>query len=139
MYQLFIANKNYSSWSLRPWVLMRELGIPFEEQLVPFGTRAFREFSPTSRVPCLLDGDNTIWESIAIVEYLAEKTPRVWPGDPIARAWARSAAAEMHAGFQALRNICTMNCGIRVRIDPWPADVRQDVARIDELWSQGLA
>src|SRR5688572_5808130 len=125
--QLFIANKNYSSWSLRPWVLMRMLEIPFEEQLVPFGTRPFHSFSPTGRVPCLVDGDAVIWDSLAIVEYLAEKNPGVWPTVAQARAWARSAAAEMHSGFQVLRDVCTMSCGIRVRIDSWSPELKRDV------------
>jgi glutathione S-transferase len=118
---------------------MRTLGIPFEEKLVPFGTRSFHSFSPTGRVPCLVDGDAVIWDTLAIVEYLAERTPGVWPGDARARAWARSACAEMHSGFQAMREVCTMNCGIRVRIDPWPEGVRRDIGRIDELWHQGLS
>jgi glutathione S-transferase len=139
MLRLFIANKNYSSWSLRPWLLMRELAIAFEEKLVPFGTGAFREFSPTGRVPCLVDGEAVIWDSLAITEYLAERTPRVWPADSRTRAWARSAAAEMHSGFQAFRQCCPMTCGIRVRVDAWPPAAVQDAARIDELWCQGLA
>src|SRR5690349_9794152 len=117
MYTLYIANKNYSSWSLRPWLLMRQLGIPFEERLVPFGHGAggFRTFSPTGKVPCLVDGDTVVWDSLSIVEYLADRHPGVWPAEPKARAWARSAAAEMHSGFAALRERCTMNLGIRVR------------------------
>jgi glutathione S-transferase len=123
MYTLYIGNKNYSSWSLRPWVLMRVLDIPFEEKLVTFvpegygaSWETFRRFSPNGLVPCLHDGDTAIWESLAIAEYLAERHPGVWPGDPQARAWARCAAAEMHGGFGALRNVCSMNCGIRVRL-----------------------
>lgn len=144
MYTLYIANKNYSSWSLRPWVLLRELGIPFEEELMPFvpGTSsswsAFRSFSPTGKVPCLRDGEITVWDSLAIAEYLAERHPGVWPVDPAARAWARSAAAEMHSGFPALRSMCTMNCGIRVRIDAPDEALRKDVARLGELWNEGL-
>ena len=99
MFELFIANKNYSSWSLRPWVLMRELRIPFEEKLVPFGGRsypnAFRAFSPTGKVTCLIDDSTVIWDSLAIAEFLAERVPKVWPADSVARAWARCAAAEM--------------------------------------------
>ena len=79
MYELHIANKNYSSWSLRPWVLLRQLGIPFEERLVPFGGETFTSFSPTGRVPCLIDGDTTIWDSLAIAEYLAESHATIWP------------------------------------------------------------
>lgn len=145
MYTLYIANKNYSSWSLRPWVLLRELGIPFEEELMPFapGTSsswsAFRAFSPTGKVPCLRDGDTMVWDSLAIAEYLAERHPGVWPVAPVARAWARSAAAEMHSGFPALRSMCTMNCGIRVRIDAPDAALRKDTARVGELWNEGLA
>lgn len=138
MLTLHIANKNYSSWSLRPWVLMRELGIAFDEKLAPFGSD-FATFSPTGRVPCLVDDGVAIWDSLAIVEYLAELEPKVWPADRIARAWARSAAAEMHSGFSQLRNICTMNCGLRVRIDPWPPALLKEIARIDALWHEGLA
>jgi glutathione S-transferase len=142
MFQLFIANKNYSSWSLRPWVLMRELRIPFEEKLVPFAGKgdrdAFRAFSPTGKVPCLVDGSTVVWDSLAIVEFLAERVPDVWPSDPVARAWARCAAAEMHSGFSKLRDICTMNCGIRVRIDPYPPALQREWTRIDELWNDGF-
>lgn len=139
MYKLYIANKNYSSWSLRPWCLMRELGIAFDEKLVPFGTAAFTDFSPTGKVPCLVDGGRTVWDSLAIVEYLAEQTPGVWPADRSARAWARCAAAEMHSGFTSLRGACSMNCGLRIRIDAYTPALRQDLARLDELWNQGLA
>jgi glutathione S-transferase len=143
MLSLFIANKNYSSWSLRPWVLMRELGITFEEKIVPFGGQrdpnAFRAFSPTGNVPCLVDENLVVWDSLAIVEYLAEQSPRIWPAQAAARAWARCAAAEMHSGFTNLRNICTMNCGLRVRIDPYPPAVVRELERIDALWSEGLS
>ena len=143
MYQLYIANKNYSSWSLRPWALMRELGIGFVETLVPFGPGSnwteYRRFSPNGRVPCLHDGDAQVWDSLAIVEYLAERHAGVWPADAAARAWARCAAAEMHSSFPALRNICPMSCGVRVRPRALPESVLAEVARIDELWSQGLA
>lgn len=142
MYALYIANKNYSSWSLRPWVLMKALGIPFEEKLIPFPAggswETYRKFSPSGRVPVLKDGDVAVWESLAIVEYLAERHPGVWPTDPVARAWARSAAAEMHAGFSTLRNICTMNCGIRVVLKETPDALSRDIARFTELWSDGL-
>jgi glutathione S-transferase len=142
MLELFIANKNYSSWSLRPWVLMRELEIPFVEHLIPFSdnikSNVFRDFSPSGKVPCLMDGDTAVWDSLAIAEYLAEQTPQVWPSDRSARAWARSAAAEMHSGFQVLRNVCTMNCGVRVRIDSYSPDLKKDLDRLDELWLQSL-
>jgi glutathione S-transferase len=142
MYTLYIANKNYSSWSLRPWVLMRELGIEFDERLVPFETgtswSAFRKFSPTGKVPCLVDGDQTVWDSLGITEYLAERHPEVWPIDSHARAWARCAAAEMHSGFSVLRERCSMNCGIRVRLNDMPGTLQRDIQRIDELWTEGL-
>lgn len=144
MYTLHIANKNYSSWSLRPWVLLSELGIPFEERLTPFlgGTssswHAFRDFSPTGKVPCLHDGDTVVWESLAIAEYVAESHPRVWPAGVRARAWARSASAEMHAGFQSLRSRCPMNCGIRMRLHDMPSALSRDLDRVQELWREGL-
>lgn len=145
MYQLYIANKNYSSWSLRPWLLLGQLGIPFDEQLVSFapGTgsswSAFRAFSPNGKVPCLRDGDTVVWDSLAITEYLAERHAGVWPSDSQARAWARCAVAEMHSGFGALRTHCGMNCGLRIRLpDNLPTALRADIARIDELWSEGL-
>ena len=137
--QLYIANKNYSSWSLRPWVLMQQLGIAFEERLVPFGgTVAFTEFSPSGRVPCLVDEGTVVWDSLAITEYLAERHPAVWPADRIARAWARCAAAEMHSGFAHIRNACSMNCALRVRLrDPSPA-LLAEWRRVDQLWNEGL-
>jgi glutathione S-transferase len=142
MYRLYIGNKNYSSWSLRPWMLMRDLGIPFEERLVPFqpgsSWASFRMFSPTGRVPCLHDGGNVVWDSLGIVEYLAERHPGVWPTERAARAWARCAAAEMHSGFEALRRICTMNCGLRVRLRSMPPELERDIARLGELWNEGL-
>jgi glutathione S-transferase len=146
MYELYIANKNYSSWSLRPWVLMRELGIPFTEHLVNFtqGTggsswSAFRSFSPNGRVPCLRDGKRVVWDSLAITEYLAERHPGVWPTQEDARAWARCASAEMHSGFGTLRERCTFNAGIRVRIDRFGDALNREIARIAELWNEGIA
>jgi glutathione S-transferase len=143
MYTLHIANKNYSSWSLRPWVLMTTLGIPFKEEIHPFdgqdNSARFRSFSPSGRVPCLVDGDLAVWDSLAIAEYLAERHAGVWPTDPKARAWARCVAAEMHSSFTALRNICGMNCGVRVELFETPASLKADIARIAELWSQGFA
>jgi glutathione S-transferase len=139
---LHIANKNYSSWSLRPWVLLRTLGIDFEEVLHEFASgsnyEAFRAFSPNGKVPTLIDGDVTVWESLAIAEYVAEIAPAAWPADHAARAYARSAVAEMHAGFSTLRNICTMNCGLRVELDAVPPALAADIARIDELFATGL-
>jgi glutathione S-transferase len=139
MYDLYIGNKNYSSWSLRPWVLLRELGIPFREKLVVFGSDDFREFSPTGKVPCLVDGQTTVWDSLSITEYLGERHANVWPAEATARAWARSAAAEMHSGFSALRDACTMNCGIRVKLHDVGAALQRDLTRLDGLWAEGLA
>jgi glutathione S-transferase len=141
VYVLFIANKNYSSWSLRPWVLMRELGLPFEERLIRLqgaGDTAFRSFSPSGKVPCLHDGETVVWDSMGITEYLAERHAGVWPAEGRARAWARCAAAEMHSGFGTLREICTMNCGLRVRLHEVPDALARDLARIDALWGEGL-
>jgi len=142
MLDLFIGNKNYSSWSLRPWVLMRELNIPFRENLVPFGgpqnPDAFRDFSPTGKVPCLVDGSITVWDSLAITEYLGERHTGVWPAEARARAWARSASAEMHSGYFGLRNTCTMNCGLRIALKSIDAPLQRDLARLEELWAEGL-
>ena len=142
MYELFIANKNYSSWSLRPWILLHELGIPFREILVPFGGTqnpdAFRAFSPTGKVPCLVDGTTTVWDSLSITEYLAERHAGVWPAEVATRAWARSAAAEMHSSFQTLRNTCGMCCGIRVQMHSIEAPLQRDLGRIEELWADGI-
>ncbi|WP_413734589.1 glutathione S-transferase family protein [Sodalis sp. RH21] len=143
MYQLHIANKNYSSWSLRPWVLMKTLAIPFAEALHPFQSGnnhdLFQHFSPSGRVPTLNDGAAVVWDSLAITEYLADTHAGVWPEHYHARAWARCAAAEMHAGFTTLRNLCPMNCGVRVRLSALPPALLEDLARLDELWQQGLA
>jgi glutathione S-transferase len=142
MYDLHIANKNYSSWSLRPWLLMRELKIAFAERLIPFGRTAqwedFRKISPSGKVPCLVDGPTVVWDSLAIAEYLAERHAGVWPADFNARAWARSAAAEMHSGFGELRSCCSMSCGVRIRLNDFPAALERDVARLGALWSDGL-
>jgi glutathione S-transferase len=142
MYTLHIANKNYSSWSLRPWALLREVKIPFTESLIPFHRtaewEAYRRIAPNGKVPCLVNGDITVWESLAIIEYLAERHAGVWPEAADARAWARSASAEMHAGFGELRNRCSMSCGIRVRLHSVSAGLTADLARISSLWNDGL-
>jgi glutathione S-transferase len=142
MYTLHIANKNYSSWSLRPWVLMKELGIAFAEQLVVFGDESswqpFRRLSPSGKVPCLTDQGTPVWDSLAIVEYLAERHDGVWPMDDRARTWARCAAAEMHSGFQPLRDLCSMNVGLRIRMNTISESLQKDIDRIDLLWRDGL-
>lgn len=142
MYELIIANKNYSSWSLRPWVLLKSQQIPFKETLIKFGDDfddpVVRPLLPIGKVPVLIDGSIYVWDSLAIVEYLAERHSGVWPAGSVARAWARSAAAEMHSGFAALREHCSMSCGIRVQLAHVPDALTQDVQRIEALWEEGL-
>lgn len=140
-YTLITANRNYSSWSLRPWFLMTALGIPFVDRIEEFRATVnsdFARFSPTAKVPVLIDGDRTIHDSLAITMYLAERHDGVWPTDPDARAWAQCAVAEMHSGFGALRNDCTMNVGVRVRPKPMSHALQADVARIGALFVEGL-
>ena len=142
MYTLLIANKNYSSWSLRPWVLLRMLGVAFQEECIPLGPqpagRSIADRSPSGRVPCLVDGDTVVWDSLAIVEYLAERHAGVWPADAAARAWARCAAAEMHSGFSVLRNQCGMSCGVRVQLHGISAPLQAELGRLTALWTDGL-
>lgn len=142
-YTLITANRNYSSWSLRPWLLMTALGIPFEDRLEPF-TRPdnyddFRAFSPTGQVPLLLDGERRVWDSLGITMYLAERHAGVWPADEEARAFAQAVVAEMHGGFGALRNDCTMNVGVRVAPKPKSAALERNVARVREIFEEGLS
>lgn len=144
---LITANRNYSSWSLRPWVLLKALGIPFVDRVEPFtkpvNWAEFRAFSPTGQVPVLIDkdpgGDCTVWDSLGIALYLAERFDGVWPADAEARAFAFGATAEMHGGFAALRNQCPMNVGVRVKIPPPDAALAKDIARLRELFETGLA
>jgi glutathione S-transferase len=142
MYTLYIANKLYSSWSLRPWILLTEKSIPFTEQIVPLAEGSswekYRSFAPNGRVPCLHDEETVVWDSLAIVEYLAERHEGIWPKDPISRAWARSAAAEMHSGFSNLRQQCSMHCSLRIQLPEISASLQPDLDRIDELWTDGL-
>ena len=142
-YTLITANRNYSSWSLRPWVLMTGLGIAFEDRIEPFtkpqNYEEFRTFSPTGQVPVLLHEGRTIHDSLGIALYLADRHERVWPTAPDARAFAQCATAEMHSGFSALRNDCTMNVGVRVEPKPMSAALTGNVARIAEIFETGLA
>lgn len=140
---LITANRNYSSWSLRPWLLMRGLAIAFEDRIEPFTKPSnydeFRSFSPTGQVPVLLHEGRTIHDSLGITLYLADRHEGVWPRDTDARAWAQCAVAEMHGGFSVLRNDCTMNVGVRVAPKPMSAALAANVARIRELFEEGLA
>jgi glutathione S-transferase len=147
--RLLIGNKNYSSWSLRPWIAMKALGIPFEEILIPFGSpignpdfkARLAPYTPAGKVPVLIDGDTHVWETLAILEYLAEKLPehRLWPSNVQARAEARALASEMHAGFSALRGECPMNIRRPVKPRVSSAAAQADVARIEEMWQRARA
>ncbi|HYA38731.1 MAG TPA: glutathione S-transferase family protein [Candidatus Methylomirabilis sp.] len=138
---LVIGNKNYSSWSLRPWLLLKQAGIPFREIRISLYTEEspvqIRKYSPSGKVPALLDDGVTVWESLAICEYLADKFPerQLWPADRIARAEARSVATEMHAGFGALRQHMSMNCRRHLPGKGRTPEVLRDIARITVLWN----
>lgn len=139
-YSLIIGNKNYSSWSMRPWLILKHAGIPFEETVIALDTPNTRQeilrYSPSGRVPVLKDGELTVWESLSIGEYLAEKHPEagLWPDDPIARARARSVAAEMHAGFSALRQNMPMNVRSSFPGHGRGPGVQEDINRITAIW-----
>jgi glutathione S-transferase len=142
MYKLITANRNYSSWSLRPWVLMRTLGIAFADEQVTFAGidnyDEFRSFAPNGMVPVLVDGDRTVWDSLGIALYLGDRHDGVWPADKAAKAWAQCVACEMHSGFSALRSDCTMNVGVRVNRKPDSDALKRDTARIAEIFEDGL-
>jgi len=139
--RLIIGNKNYSSWSMRPWIAMKVAGIPFEEEVISLDAKDFKprvtRISGTGKVPALADGDVQVWESLAILEYLAEKFPnaRLWPADPAARAHARAIAAEMHAGFVPLRRHLPMNMWRPVMPRQLTPEVEADVRRIEAMWT----
>ena len=140
--KLVIGNKNYSSWSMRPWLALRANDIPFEEMFIPLYTGAadkqkILDVSRSGKVPILVDGDVTVWDSLAIIEYLAERFPdkRLWPEDPVRRAHARSVSAEMHSGFAALRNECGMNLHRPVRGIELSAEARANIARVQDIWA----
>jgi glutathione S-transferase len=139
--KLVIGNKNYSSWSMRPWLALRAGDIAFEEVFIPLYTgeadkNRILAFTASGKVPVLVDGDITIWDSLAIIEYAAERFPqaRLWPEDRAARAHARSISAEMHSGFMALRNECGMNLHRPVGAIALSADARANIARIQQTW-----
>jgi glutathione S-transferase len=143
---LYVGNKNYSSWSLRPWLALRWAGIAFDEVVLPLGGPGYGEarmpavlaVSPTGKVPALDTGGVVISDSLAIIEWAAEQAPSLWPSEPLRRALARSAACEMHASFGAVRRDLSMNLRRRLAAEPeWPEDTRRDLARIVELF-EGL-
>ena len=140
MLTLVIGNKNYSSWSLRPWLLMRHFGLQFQEVMLPLDTpeffRRIPDYSPTGRVPALHVDEDVVWDSLAICETVNERwlDGRGWPDDPRARAAARSAACEMHSRFGALRSQLPMNCRRQPRTPHWDAAAARDAARIEAIW-----
>jgi len=142
--KLVIGNKNYSSWSMRPWLALRASGIDFEEIFIPLYTdnKADKErilsFSRAGKVPVLIDGDVVVWDSLAIIEYLAERFPdaKLWPQDRAARAHARAISAEMHSGFVPLRTECPMNLHRPVRAVALSADAQANVSRIEDIWTE---
>ena len=137
---LYIGNKNYSSWSMRPWIAMKAAGIAFDDVVISLNAPEFKptllKVSGTGKVPTLVDGDVKVWESLAILEYLAEKYPsaKLWPADPAARAHARTVASEMHAGFIPLRRQCPMNLWRPVMKMNLSAETQANVTRIDAMW-----
>jgi glutathione S-transferase len=142
-YHLITANRNYSSWSLRPWVLMKALDIAFVDRIEPFtkpdNFDEFRRFSPTGQVPVLIDGNRVIPDSLGITLYLAGRHQGIWPADEEARIFAQGAVAEMHGGFGHLRNDCTMNVGVRVTPKPMSEGLKRNVARLREIFETGLS
>lgn len=140
--KLILGNKNYSSWSLRPWIAMRQAGIAFEEEVIPLyetgSAERIASYSPTGKVPVLIDGDMVIWESLAILDHLSDRFPRagLWPENPNARALARAVSAEMHAGFGPLRRNCPMNVRRVGRKRELPPEVSADIRRIDSIWTE---
>lgn len=142
---LYVGNKNYSSWSMRPWLALEACGIPFEDVVIPFdfptGNPRFREISPTGRVPVLHHGDVRVWESLAIIEYVAELYPDagLWPEDREDRARARSYSMEMLSGFRALRGACPMNIRRPRKAIVLPEGVAADIARIEAIWREAIA
>jgi glutathione S-transferase len=142
MIQIAVGNKLYSSWSLRAGMLLRAFDIPFEETVIPMykedTTAKMRAFGPTGKVPVIQDGNIKVWESLAIIEYIADRFPdkHIWPEDMAARAHARAASSEMHSGFMGLRSSCPMNLTASFKHRERSEAVMSDLARLDELWSE---
>lgn len=143
MYQLYI-NPPKSSWSLRPWILLKMLNIPFEQKIVRYLTdlnlqrQQFSRFSATAKIPVLYDNGLQIWDSLAIVEYIAEDYPQVWSQDKKVRAWSRSICAEMHSGFENLRNICDFKPLEKSTLTNIPQALESELKRLNAIFSQGL-
>jgi glutathione S-transferase len=137
---LVIGNKNYSSWSLRPWIALKVFGFDFDEKRIPLDTAGSKEamlaFSPAGKVPVLVDGKTTVWDSLAILEYVAEKNPKLWPSAPADRAKARAISAEMHSGFPNLRNHMSMNVRKRYPGKGRTPEVLAEVERIKAMWNE---
>jgi glutathione S-transferase len=143
MLKLVIGDRNYSSWSLRPWLAIKQAGLPFEEifiRLRDSGTRTeIYKYSPSGKVPCLIDGETTVWDSLAICEYLAEVEPSLWPADRAVRAEARAICAEMHSGFAGFRNSMPMEIHASKPFDGRTAEAAGDIARIIAIWESCLS
>lgn len=139
--KIMLGNKNYSSWSLRPWVVLKQLAVPFEEKVIPLDqpntAEEIGKYSPSGRLPLLIDGETTVWDSLAICEYLNERFPdrKLWPVDPEARATARSISAEMHSGFAAVRQNLPMKFRESFPDTRLQPDVKAEVDRIIEIWN----
>jgi glutathione S-transferase len=139
---LVIGNKRYSSWSLRPWIALKQIGLPFREVLVvlrrPETKADILKHSPSGKIPCLIDGELSVWDSLAILEYLNELKPeaQLWPRDRTARAFARAISAEMHSGFTALRQHLGMDLQREPQPGTWPAEVSADIERVQAIWAE---
>lgn len=141
--KLVIGNKNYSSWSMRPWMALKGTGIAFDEVVIPLYTgvadkQRILDVTRSGKVPALIDGAVTVWDSLAIIEYAAERFPdvKLWPQDVAARAHARSVSAEMHSSFMPLRNECGMNIHRPIRAKPLSEDAQANIARIQQIWTE---
>jgi glutathione S-transferase len=137
---LVIGNKNYSSWSLRPWIALKVFGFDFDEKRIPLDAAGSKEailaYSPAGKVPVLVDGKTTVWDSLAILEYVAEKNPKLWPSAPVDRARARAISAEMHSGFPNLRNHMSMNVRKRYPGKGRTPEVLAEIERIKAMWNE---
>lgn len=138
---LVLGSKNYSSWSMRAWLMLRWLDIPFDEITVPLyredSRAALLRHSPTAKVPVLVDGDLTVWDTLAIAMHLSDARPQIWPAEPERRAYARSVSAEMHAGFATMRSTMSFNARARGRRVPLNEELARDIGRVQDIWEEG--